>query len=680
MLPGSLRRLAGSYAVPCPRQPPTVWPALRAASRAWIRLAAADADPGALLLTLLGAVARPDAAAAAGIGEATARCARRGDWAQACRLLAVTLGAVTVPRAVMVLEGAEHLGHGAPATLDLLGPFLLPALRDEVDVLLISGTEWNDRRLAPHGQVLGPRQLRLDRGAAGLAAQALKVDLPPASLGRLVAVTAGAAGAVHAALSAAAATGCEDFDAAVAAAASGTALLAGLGRDMLARASEDTRIALAGAVRLGVWHPGLGTALRHDVVRWDEPWWIELDEGWRQLDPAWRAPLLTAGVALAPAPLTVLADQLASEGITDRALDLYLAAGEAGRAADAAMALAGDLAVWGCWPAVSRLAERLAGRMPATTTAAAGTMAPPPARRRWRSWVTGRRLPGQESRPDRASQPAARVPGPAQRPAAGSAPGPGGEHAAAVHLLGELQVVLGERPVARWVSGRGRAVFEYLVVHRHIRVRRERLMTVFWPDASPEAARNSLNVAIHGLRRSLRAAAGEHPVVIHRDGSYLIEPSLDLWVDTEVFEDLVKSARQHLAGDEPAAAQADFHTAIGLYQGDFLADDPYEQWAEVNREHLRLAYLDCLDQLARLRFDAGDYSGCADTCRKLLACDGCREDTLRRLMRCHSRLGQPQLALRDYHSFVATLRSELHLPPAPATTALAASIRRREPV
>lgn len=127
--------------------------------------------------------------------------------------------------------------------------------------------------------------------------------------------------------------------------------------------------------------------------------------------------------------------------------------------------------------------------------------------------------------------------------------------------------MLGERPVARWVSGRGRAVFEYLVVHRHTRVRRERLMTVFWPDASPEAARNSLNVAIHGLRQSLRVAAGEHPVVIHRDGSYLIEPSLDLWVDTEVFEDLVKSARQHLASDEPAAAQADFHTAIGLYQG-----------------------------------------------------------------------------------------------------------------
>jgi DNA-binding SARP family transcriptional activator len=100
----------------------------------------------------------------------------------------------------------------------------------------------------------------------------------------------------------------------------------------------------------------------------------------------------------------------------------------------------------------------------------------------------------------------------------------------------------------------------------------------------------------------------------------------------------------------------------------------------VTREHLRLAYLDCLDQLGRLRFDAGDYTGCADACRKLLACDDCREDTLRRLMRCHTRLGQPQLAIRQYHAFVATLRAELNLPPAPATTALAASIRRRERV
>lgn len=715
MLPGRLRRLPGIYAVPRPRPPQTIWPALRAVSGTrvaalaappdaviidnvaalvleryaevvWIRLAAGDAEPGAILLTLLGAVARRDAAAAAGIGEATARCARRGDWAQACRLLAATLGAVTTPRAVMVLEGAGHCDQGM---FDLLGPTLLTPLPNELDVLLITGTERDGRRLAPHGQVLGPRQLRLDHGAAVLAARALGVDLPRESIGRLVAVTAGAAGACHAALSAAGAA--DDFDAAVATAATGAGLLARLGRSMLARESDGSRAALAGAVRLGAWHPDLGSALGLGAAGWDAPWWLDLDGGWKQLDPAWRGPLQAAGAAdaLAPASLTVLADHLARDGITDRALDLHLEAGEADRAADAATALAGDLAVWGCWPAVSRLGERLAGRAPAAGSWDADPGIVRPTRRGWRSWRPGRRAPGQEGPPglqDGASPPAL----PASAPAPGPAGEPGGQRplrpvrepqpGATVHLLGELQVVLGERPVSRWVSGRGRAVFEYLVVHRHTRVRRERLMAEFWPDASPDAARNSLNVAIHGLRQSLRAAAGEQPVVVHSDGSYLIEPGLDLWVDVEVFEELVKSARQHLASDDPAAAQADFHTAIGLYQGDFLADDPYEGWAEVTREHLRLAYLDCLDQLGRLRFDAGDYGGCADACRRLLACDNCREDTLRLLMRCHSRLGQPQLALRQYHSFVATLRAELHLPPAPATTALAGSIRHRERV
>lgn len=338
--------------------------------------------------------------------------------------------------------------------------------------------------------------------------------------------------------------------------------------------------------------------------------------------------------------------------------------------------------VWPCWPAVTGLDKQLAGLRPAARCRAEAFQAGQPPRRRWWYRMPGRRLPVRESRAPGSSDPAVRAaasaPGPARLPA--PAPGSGQPPAMTVHLLGELQVVLGERPVSKWVSGRGRAVFEYLVVHRHARVRRDCLMTVFWPDAAPGAARNSLNVAIHGLRRSLRAVAGDHPVVLHRDGSYFIDPAVDLWVDIEAFEDLVKSARQHLASDDPAAAQADLHAATGLYHGEFLAGDPYEQWAQVTREHLRLAYLDCLDQLSRLRFAAADYRGCADVCLQLLACDNCREDTQRLLMRCHSRLGQPQLALRQYHCLVAALRAELQLAPAPATTGLAARIRRHEQV
>src|SRR5262249_36723267 len=184
--------------------------------------------------------------------------------------------------------------------LDPLGPPLLTPLPNDLDVLLITGTERDGRRLAPHGQVLGPRQLRLDHGAAVLAARALGVDLPRESIGRLVAVTAGAAGACHAAPSAAGAAGA--LHAAGATGATGAGLLARLGRSMLARESDGSRAALAGAVRLGAWHPDLGSALGLGAAGWDAPWWLDLDGGWKQLDPAWRGPLQAAGAADAPPP------------------------------------------------------------------------------------------------------------------------------------------------------------------------------------------------------------------------------------------------------------------------------------------------------------------------------------------------------------------------------------------
>jgi DNA-binding SARP family transcriptional activator len=229
-----------------------------------------------------------------------------------------------------------------------------------------------------------------------------------------------------------------------------------------------------------------------------------------------------------------------------------------------------------------------------------------------------------------------------------------------------------------WSSGRGRAVFEYLIVNHHSKVRRDRLMSMFWPEVSADAARNSLNVAIHGLRQSLRPAVGDTAVVIHQDQAYFIDPRLDIWVDIEAFEEQLKAAHQHLVSGELVEAAEAFEAATWLYQGEFLADDPYEDWTTVTREHLRLCYLDALDRLGALRLNSGDYPGCVAVCLKLLACDDCREDAHCRLMRCYSRQGQVQLALRQYRSCVAALRTELDVAPAPATTELFDCLRRRE--
>jgi DNA-binding SARP family transcriptional activator len=728
-----LERLAGTYLVPSPSLAIPSWPAVeqmagagltalaappdflvldkvatvvreRYAQVLWIRLQVADADPGAMLVTLLGAASRLDAEASQGIAEAAARRARFGEWRTAYQSVAGWLAAATTPPAVLVLEGAEHLEAGNPAGLDLLVSAFLPYLPGGLDVLLIGFTEWGGRRLDPHGQVLGRSRLRLDRRAMMLLAEASLPGLSGTTLDRSFALTCGGAGALQAAFSAGAVLGPEVFCAIMAGAASAQDLLSALGRRLLADADQQTLVSLAEASRLGVWHPAMASALGHPAICRDEPWWLDLAGGWRQLVPVWHAPIRSAGgtQALDAASLALLADYLASQGARDRALELYLEAQEAGRAADTAVSIARDLASAGCWVTLAGLGQTLGRDLTAAEPIPGPDDGDKHPARRWRRWFvrlwrpSSRRTqcaPGAPPAYPAVEAHIAQAPSvPALRPALLHA-----HHAdsrlpprampvtvrqlgpdVTAHLLGELRVAFHDRPVEVWASGRGRAVLEFLLVNRHSKVRRERLMSVFWPEVSPDAARNSLNVAVHGLRQSLRPAVGDAAVVIYRDQAYYIEPALDVWVDVEAFEEHLKAAHQHLASAELVKAEASFEAAACLYQGEFLADDPYEAWAIPMREHLRLCYLDALDQLGDLRLNSGDYAGCVAVCLKLLGCDSCREDAHCRLMRCYSRQGQVQLALRQYHSCAAALRTELDVAPAPATTELFERLRRRE--
>lgn len=258
------------------------------------------------------------------------------------------------------------------------------------------------------------------------------------------------------------------------------------------------------------------------------------------------------------------------------------------------------------------------------------------------------------------------------------APDPGSARLA-VHLLGSLLVTVDELPIEQWQSGRSRAVLKYLVTHRNPWPTRQLLMEVFWPNAAPDSARNNLNVAIHGLRRMLRTVTNA-PVVVLRDEAYRLHPDVRLWLDVDEFDCAADAGRRLEVTGALDAATVAYEKAIGLYQGDFLADDPYEQWAVIDRERIRLAYLDVLDRLSRLHLGRGRCAAAAALCRRIIERDVCREDAHQRLMRCYSRQGQPHLALRQYEACVAALRAELDVEPDPATVELQQQIRRREPV
>ena len=268
-----------------------------------------------------------------------------------------------------------------------------------------------------------------------------------------------------------------------------------------------------------------------------------------------------------------------------------------------------------------------------------------------------------------------------RRPAESSLPSPpqAATPRLAVHLLGQFLATLDDVVVTKWPSRRGRELFKYLVTHRQPWLGREQMMEVFWPGSPPEAARNSLNVAIHGLRRALRAAADVQVVVLEA-GAYRLDAGLDLWVDVDEFERHVECGHRLEAAGELDAALAEYELATALYQGDFLADDPYEEWPALTRERLRVVYLDTLDRLSHLYFTQHQYGSCVTLCKTIVQFDPCREDAHRRLMRCFSRQGQAHLALRQYQMCADALQAELTVDPDPSTVTLRDQIRSHQTV
>ena len=249
-----------------------------------------------------------------------------------------------------------------------------------------------------------------------------------------------------------------------------------------------------------------------------------------------------------------------------------------------------------------------------------------------------------------------------------------------VYCLGPFRVYQDDKLITKWPSGKGKCIFKYMIANHGRPIPKDILMDLFWRDADPEAARNNLNVAIYGLRQAFRAVRPDFSHVLFQDDCYLLNPAMTVWVDVEEFVKCYEAGQSFERRGMLVEAMGEYEVAEGLYQGDLLEEDLYQDWLIPQREGLKDSYLVILDRLSRYYLEEKRYATCIHLCRKILAKDDCREDAHRRLMRCYSRQGQRNLALRQYHLCVEALARVLDVPPMPETVALYHPIRNGEAV
>ena len=118
--------------------------------------------------------------------------------------------------------------------------------------------------------------------------------------------------------------------------------------------------------------------------------------------------------------------------------------------------------------------------------------------------------------------------------------------------------------------------------------------------------------------------------------------------------------------------------AEALYKGDYLEDEPYDDRILIRRETLKDIYLIIIGKIADYLLKIKDYEGSIIYNQKIIAKDNCREDAFKRLMRCYSRLGNRNRAMRWYEICCQAIRTELDTTPENETTLLYQQVSRDE--
>ncbi|MBZ0129584.1 MAG: PAS domain-containing protein [Rhodobacteraceae bacterium] len=241
-----------------------------------------------------------------------------------------------------------------------------------------------------------------------------------------------------------------------------------------------------------------------------------------------------------------------------------------------------------------------------------------------------------------------------------------------IRMLGRFSVSLNECPVSveTWQRKAAVKLLKIMAMHPGHLMVRDRLVELLWPGVDEKHGRDRLKVAVYSLRQLL----GRGDLVEHADEAYGLRTGAVL-LDVAVFERLVAEGIRHVRRFRADDAVTCLGDALRLYRGDYLEDDPYEEWCAEDRMRLRELYFEAAEYLAETLFEQHRYGEAGRVCNDALDRESCREVFHRMRMECLLAQGRAEEAERQYRRCRETLDRELGVEPLPETRRLAERIR-----
>ena len=172
-----------------------------------------------------------------------------------------------------------------------------------------------------------------------------------------------------------------------------------------------------------------------------------------------------------------------------------------------------------------------------------------------------------------------------------------------IKLFGEFEVRRGEDLIEsrEWDRQKTRSLLKLLLTRPGRALSRDEILEALWPNLAPQAAEQSLRVTVSLLRKALEPdleRGSDSRYILRRRPGYLFYRDSNCDVDAWKFEELKNKAEAAQADGQLDRAISSYRAALELVRGDFLAEDPYEDWAIEARQEWRERHLGVLSNLS----------------------------------------------------------------------------------
>lgn len=230
-----------------------------------------------------------------------------------------------------------------------------------------------------------------------------------------------------------------------------------------------------------------------------------------------------------------------------------------------------------------------------------------------------------------------------------------------IYLLGAFRLIVKGVivPTAAWQKRKAKTLVQLLVLQPSREANREELIEKLFPEADEKTASARFYRVLYAARRAVepgRASYASSNFLVGDGQKIKLTAANGLWIDADEFE---QRAREGLKTND----QNLLESAAGLYRGDLLADEPFEDWIRDKRERVRTLFHSVLRRLAEIAEQAGKAEEAHFWLDKILQLEKADEKAHQAKMRLFIRQGERCLALRQYEKCADALLREFEVEP-----------------